>query len=340
VFDPIFFPAALAPTLQDIAEIAGARIDAAIDEWRASGLASLATARPSDVTFCAGPRHARALAACRAGACLVQERDRTSVPAGVRALVVDEPARAFARLAAVLHREALRPAAADLPGLSADARIHPTARLEPGVSVEPGAIVGAYVEIGTGSVIGAHAVVGAQVRIGRDCTIGHHVSLSHAFVGDRVIIHAGTCIGQDGFGFLPGRRNHLKIAQIGRVIIQDDVEIGANTTIDRGALDDTIVGEGTKIDNLVQIAHNVVIGRHCLIAAQVGIAGSTQLGDFVAIGGQAGIAGHLSIGAGVGIAGKSGVLQDVPAGARVGGYPAGSVRRFLRSAAQRTKRQS
>ena len=157
------------------------------------------------------------------------------------------------------------------------------------------------------------------MRIGRDCSIGATVTVSHALIGDRVIIHPGVRIGQDGFGFAMGPQGHLKVPQIGRVIIQDDVEIGANSTIDRGANRDTVIGEGTKIDNLVQIAHNVVIGRHCVIVAQVGISGSTTLGDFVALGGQVGVTGHLRIGAGAQIAATSGVMSDVPPGARWGG---------------------
>ena len=159
----------------------------------------------------------------------------------------------------------------------------------------------------------------------------------HALLGDRVYLHPGVRIGQDGFGFAMGPGGHLKVPQLGRVIIQNDVEIGANTTIDRGANRDTLIGEGTKIDNLVQIGHNVSVGRHCVIVAHVGVSGSTEIGDFVAIGGQAGVAGHLKVGSGAQIAAQSGVMNDVPAGERWGGAPAKPMREFMRELATLTR---
>ena len=207
-------------------------------------------------------------------------------------------------------------------GRAASAQVHPTARLEAGVSVDPLAVVGPRAEIGAGTVIGARTVIGPDVCIGRDCAIGPGTTIMHALIGDLVIVHPGVRIGQDGFGYLPSSQGHQKIPQARRVIIQDDVEIGANTTIDRGAMRDTVIGEGTKIDNLVQIGHNCSIGCHCLIVSQVGISGSVTIGDFAVITGQVGIADHLTIGAGVVLGGRAGVMSNVPDGARWAGTPA------------------
>ena len=191
-------------------------------------------------------------------------------------------------------------------------------------------MIGPEARIGSGTTIAAGSVIGYRVYVGRNCYIGPNASLTHALLGNHVTIHSGVAIGQDGFGFAMGRTGHLKVAQIGRVVIQDNVEIGANTTVDRGALRDTVIGEGTKIDNLVQIGHNVVIGRHCIIVAQTGISGSAELGDFVALGGQVGVVGHVKIGAGAQIAASSNVRGDVPPGARWGGTPAKPVRLWFR----------
>jgi UDP-3-O-[3-hydroxymyristoyl] glucosamine N-acyltransferase len=234
-----------------------------------------------------------------------------------------QPYPAFVAVTRKLFANMLRPASMfGTAGRAAHAQIDPMARLEADVTVEPHAVIGPRAEIGAGTLIGPGAVIGPGVRIGRHCAIGAHASIVHALIGDRVIIHPGVRIGQDGFGFLPSRHGHQKIPQTRRVIIQDDVEIGANTTIDRGATRDTVIGEGTKIDNLVQIGHNVSIGRHCLIVSQVGISGSVSIGDFAVLAGQVGIADHATIGEGAVLGAKAGVSGNVPAGERWAGYPA------------------
>ena len=209
--------------------------------------------------------------------------------------------------------------------------IHPSARLEPGVTVDPGAVVGADVEIGAGTCVGATAVIAQNVRIGRNCSIGAGATVAYALVGDRVIVHPGVRIGQDGFGYVMGSRG---TPQSGRSSAASSSRTTSRSapepTIDRGAGGDTVIGEGTKIDNLVQIAHNVEIGRHCVLVSQVGLSGSARLGDFVVIGGQSGVNGHVTIGDGAQIAAVSSVKDDVPAGARWGGVPAKPIRQWFR----------
>lgn len=330
--EPNFFPQGPALTLGQVAEMANVKLpDGADGEFLLQGVAPLESAGPGDLAYMDNPAYGAALSATRAAACLVTPRFAAKVPAGTVALVTPQAYRVFAQVLAHLFPSAMRPESAfGATGVSPGSFVHPTARLEHGVRVDPGAVIGPHAEIGAGTLIGAHSVIGAHVRIGRDCTIASHVSITHAFLGNRIIVHPGVRIGQDGFGFAMSPQGHLKVPQVGRVIIQDDVEIGANTTIDRGASRDTVIGEGTKIDNLVQIAHNVVIGRHCVIVAQVGIAGSTTLEDFVVLAGQVAVRGHVRIGMGAQIAATSGVNSDVPPGARWGGTPARPVREWFR----------
>jgi UDP-3-O-[3-hydroxymyristoyl] glucosamine N-acyltransferase len=287
----------------------------------------LDSAGPGDLSFLDNPKYLPLFAKTAASACLVAPKFAGHVPASTAGLITPEPYRAFARALLLFYPDAGKPKAA----LSGDApAIHPSATLETGAIVEPGAVIGPEARIGRGTTIAAGSVIGFRVHVGRDCYIGPNASVTHALIGNQVTLHAGVAVGQDGFGFAMGKTGHLKVPQIGRVVIQDGVEIGANTTIDRGALRDTVIGEGSKIDNLVQIGHNVVIGRHCVIVAQTGISGSAELGDFVVLGGQVGVVGHVKIGAGAQIAASSNVRGDVPPGVRWGGTPAKPVRLWFR----------
>jgi len=334
--DPHFFRPPRPVSLAEVAAWTGARL---VDESRAmltiAGVAPLDTAGPGDLAFLDNQKYAHQLASTKAIACLVHPRFVGRVPADVVALETAEPYRAYAIALAKLFPAGFRLEGAygEAETVSPRATIHSTAVLEPGVIVEPGAVIGARAEIGQGTTIGANAVIGHDVRIGRNGYIGANCTVIHSLIGNRVILHPGARVGQDGFGFAMGPKGHLKVPQIGRVVIQDDVEIGANTCIDRGASRDTIIGEGTKIDNLVQIGHNVVIGRNCVIVAHVGISGSTTLGDFVVVAGQVGIAGHLKIGAGTQIGAQAGVDADVPPGSRYLGSPAKPFHEFAREIA-------
>ena len=330
--EPQFFTRPGGLTAGEIAALVGAEPQAGAKlDRRIVNIAPLDRAGPGDLTFIDSEKLAGELAATWAGICLAQPRFAARIPARVTVLVAAEPYRAFVTVARALFPQALRPSSlAAGAGVDASASVDKSARLEAGVVIEPGARIGPRAEIGTGTVIGANAAIGTEVRIGRNCSIGAAATVFHALIGDRVIVHPGVHIGQDGFGYLPGKGGHLKVPQIGRVILQDDVEIGAGTTIDRGASRDTVVGEGTKIDNLVQIGHNVSIGRHCLIAGQAGISGSSTLGDYVMLGGKVGVSDHVTIGEGAQLAGASGVMHDVPPGEQWMGTPAKPARDFMR----------
>lgn len=324
-------------TLSELAQYLGAELpDASKADVIIRSVAPVNRAQTGDLCYVISRKSKAELETCEASAVLCDPALLSAIPPHIPALISKNPHAAFAMAGGYLHPSALQP----LPAMSDDATvgtgavIDPTARLEAGVVVEPLAIIGANVEIGAGTRIGAGAIIGPGVKIGRNCSIASGASVLCAFLGNHVIIHNGARIGQDGFGYAPGPRGMIKIVQVGRVIIQDNVEIGANATIDRGTMDDTVIGEGTKIDNQVQIGHNVKIGRHCAIVSQVGIAGSTVIGDGVQIGGQAGLNGHITIGSGVQIAAKSGVVQSIPAGERYGGIPARPIKDFLRESAE------
>src|SRR5437016_1227270 len=270
---PRFFEQQPSSTLADIAALTKARlVDPSRGGQQIRGLASLDEAGPTHLTFFDNLKYADQLASTKAGACLVSARFEASVPAHVAVLLAVKPFGAFVQVAREWHRDALRPASwFGSDGIAPSAIIDPAAHLEDGVIVDPLAVIGADVEIGAGTVIGAGAVIGPGVKIGRDCNVGARTVIQCALIGNDVLIYPGCSIGQDGYGFIFfGPQGHLKVPQTGRVLIQNDVEIGAGTTIDRGSLRDTVIGQGTKIDNQVQIGHNVTIGRHCLLAAQIG----------------------------------------------------------------------
>lgn len=328
---PGFFRRAGPFSLSEIARATQAEIsDPTMADRRLEDVRALQDAESHTLTFLDNRKYVTRLQTTRAGACLIAPGLVPRVPPPVIPLITKAPYMGFALALRLFYPEALW-------SMTAPARqgtlVDPTADLEEGVVVEPGAVIGPEARIGRGTRIAAGAVIGTRVYVGRDTFIGPQVTLIHALVGDRVIVHSGARIGQDGFGFVMTRNGHFKVPQIGRVVIQDDVEIGANSTIDRGALRDTIIGEGTKIDNLVQIGHNAIIGRHCVIVGQSGIAGSAELGDFVVMGGHAGVSGHIKIGAGAQLAGDAHAIKDVPPGVRMGGTPAKPLRQFVRELA-------
>lgn len=316
-------------TLKEIAGFAGAEIAGGDDPSRSyRGIAPLSSAGPDDVSFLDNKKYTDAFAVSRAGACIVEPAFADRAPTGMALLLTPQPYHAYAKVAAAFHKPL-----ASHRGVSSTAVVDPTAEVADDASIGPGATIAANARIGAGSAIGANACIATGVSVGQDCRIGDNATLQCCIVGDRVIIHPGVRVGQDGFGFALGPEGHLKVPQLGRVLIEDDVEIGANSTIDRGTGPDTVIGAGSKIDNLVQIGHNVRLGKGCVIVAQVGISGSTELGDFVSIGGQGGIAGHLTVGAGAQIAAQSGVMRDLEPGAKVGGSPAQPMSTWLRGVA-------
>lgn len=277
------------------------------------GVAALDGAGPSHLSFASGKA---LLETSRAGFCFVDSGAASRAPEGMIAMECAAPAVAFAACASHFYPDNA------LGSWSQQTPVDPSVQIGAGVMLAPGVVIGPGAEIGEGTRIGPNSVIGRGVAIGRNCEIGSNVTITHAYLGDHVLILPGVQIGAPGFGFNSSAKGHAKFPQLGRVIVQDGVEIGSNSTIDRGALADTVIGEGTKIDNLVQIGHNTHVGRHCIIVSQAGIAGSCTLGDFVVLGGQTGVSNHAQIGDGARIAGKSGVTSGVlPGGQDYGGVP-------------------
>jgi UDP-3-O-[3-hydroxymyristoyl] glucosamine N-acyltransferase len=324
--DPRFFTGTGAHSLAAIAAACGARVAESADGARMlARLDTLAQAGPDALGFLDNRRYLPDLAATRAGAVILHPRHEAAVPQGTAALLTEAPYLAWARAASLFH-----PAPAAIPGVHPSATVDPSAAVDPTAEIGPGAVVGARARIGAACRIGPNAVIGDGVELGPDCIIGPNASVTHAILGARVRIYAGARIGEAGFGFATGPAGLVTVPQLGRVLIEDDVEVGANSTIDRGAGPDTVIGAGTRIDNLVQIGHNVRLGRCCVVVAMAGISGSTQVGDFVQIAAQAGLTGHLTIGAKARIGAQAGVMNDVPAGQDVIGSPAEKARDYFK----------
>ncbi|AGF74428.1 UDP-3-O-[3-hydroxymyristoyl] glucosamine N-acyltransferase [Bartonella australis AUST/NH1] len=327
-----FFTPSQQLTVADIAELTGAELlNPEFSGVVISALSSIKSAREGSLVFVENQKFSGALSGSLAAAVFCTADVVFQIPESMAILVTSTPRRDFVRIGHILFPDSVKP----MPwfsqkGISLHAHVHLSAIFENDVCIEAGAVIGKNVEIGSGTLVSSTAVIGENCRIGRECYIAPGVTVQYSLIGDRVHLHPGVRVGQDGFGYISGVSEVEKIPQLGRVIIQDNVEIGANTTIDRGTLEDTIIGEGSKIDNLVQIAHNVKIGRYCFIAGQCGIAGSTSIGDMSQLGGGVGIADHITVGKGVYIAARSGVMNDIPDGEKWCGSPARPFKQWSR----------
>jgi UDP-3-O-[3-hydroxymyristoyl] glucosamine N-acyltransferase len=328
--DPRFFRRAGPFPLSRIAETIGEPAEGLPGERLFSGVAPLQTASPEQVSFLTNRQYSAALAETRAGAVILDPTLARLVPAGAIALASKQPVLAWARVAGLFH-----PLAPLTPGVHPTAVVDPSARIAADAEIGPLSVIGAAAEIGARCRIGPLVSIGDGVVIGADSRIGSHVSISHSLIGERVFILPGARLGQDGFGFdpTPTPNGFITVPQLGRVVIEDDVEIGANSMVDRGSAQDTVIGAGSRLDNAVQIAHNVRLGRCCVIVSQAGISGSTTLGDYVTVAGQAGLTGHLHIGQGARIGAQAGVMTDVAPRSSVVGSPAEPVREFFRQVA-------
>lgn len=327
--DKRFFTVAGPFTLGQLAELTGSVLsDPAAASVVVADVAPLQEAREGQLSFLDNRKYIDYFRHTKAAACFVRPELADQAPAGTVGLQNKNPYKAYA-----IAAQAFYPAERHREYVAPSAFVDPSAQVGRDCRIEHGALIGRNVRIGNGCRIEAHTVVRDGVEIGDNCDIGANCYITHAIIGANVKLYPGVCVGRAGFGFAIDPAGYVSVPQLGRVLIEDGVEIGANSCIDRGAGPDTVIGRGTRIDNLVQIGHNVKIGRQCVIVSQTGISGSTQLGDFVMTGGQSGFAGHLKIGAGARIAAQSGVMRDVPAGSEVMGTPAVPIRQFMRQTA-------
>lgn len=313
-------------TAAAIAEITGGALTGDPDR-RVARVAPLELAGDGDLAFVAHPRYAAYLHATEAGVVLIPSGYDGDVPERITRVAVDDPHIALSRVLPELY-----PPAPITPSVHPTAVVHSPAEIGDEVDIGPYAVIGEGSVLGRGTRVGAHAVIGAGCRIGPDSVIHPQATLyDGAVLGARCVIHSGARVGKEGFGFVWHEGAHRRIPQVGGCVLGDDVEVGCNTTIDRGSVGDTVIGAGTKIDNLVQVGHNVRVGKHAILISQVGIAGSTSIGDGAILAGQVGVAGHLTIGAGAKLAAQAGVIGDVPAGETWSGYPARPHREAMRS---------
>ena len=324
--DPRFYKKAAVVSLAQLA--AKCEVELANPEdadFLVDDLAALDTAGPTQLTFLDNRKYRDQFEITKAGACIIHPDFKSAAPQGIKLLFSKSPYKSYALASALLN-----PDPKPESGVAETSRIHSSAKIGSNATIEDFVVISEGAEIGDNCWIAPYAYIGPGVKIGNNCRVMSHATITYALIGDHVTIYTGVRIGQEGFGFAIDRAGFVKVPQLGRVIVEGYSEIGANCTIDRGALGDTVIGMGSWLDNQIQIAHNVKMGKGCIIAAQVGISGSTELGDYVMIGGQSGLSGHLKIGSLVKIAAKSGVTRDVPAKEEWMGYPAMPMKQFLR----------